>query len=61
MQFQVIDFNEYKTRKAAEQRERALAPKSRHRSYSCFMNRLVLDPDSSDCGCVNGQGRWFQT
>jgi hypothetical protein len=60
MRIQVIDFNEYKTRKAAEQRELIPVPTSPHRSYTC-MNRLVLDPDASDCGCVNGQARWFQS
>ena len=61
MRIQVIDFNEYKTRKAAERRELVPAPTSPRRSYTCMMNRLVLDPDASDCGCVNGQARWFQS
>jgi hypothetical protein len=58
---QVVDFNEYKARKAAERRERVAAPVSMRRSYACVMNRLVADPDTSDCGCVNGQARWFQS
>jgi hypothetical protein len=61
MRSRVIDFNEYKARKAAEQRERSLAPIAARPSYSDGMNRLVLEPDSSDCGCVNGQARWFQS
>jgi len=61
MRIQVVDFNEYKARKAAEQREIDPAPMSPHTSYACVMNRLVPDPDTSDCGCVNGQARWFQS
>jgi hypothetical protein len=61
MQIQVVDLSEYKARKAAEQREALLATKSLHRPYSCIMNRLVFDPQASDCGCINGQSRWFQS
>ncbi len=61
MRIQVIDINEYKARKAAEQRKRTGAPVSPRRSYTCVMNRLVPDPDTSDCGCFNGQARWFQS
>jgi hypothetical protein len=61
MPTRVVDFNEYKARKAAERRERALAPIAVRRTYSGGMNRWVLEPDSSDCGCVNGQARWFQS
>jgi hypothetical protein len=61
MRIKVIDFNEYKTRKAAEKRDVVPVPPSSRRSYTCIMNRLVLNPDTSDCGCVNGQARWFQT
>jgi hypothetical protein len=61
MRIQVVDISEYKARKAAEQRELRLATKSPHRSYSCIMNRLVFDPETSDCGCINGQSRWFQS
>lgn len=61
MHIRVVDFNEYKARKAAKQRELLVAPVSTRRSYACVMNRLVLDPDTSDCGCVNGQARWFQS
>jgi len=61
MRMQVIDFTEYKTRKAAEQRELQTASASPHMPYVCIMNRLVLNPDTSDCGCINGQARWFQT
>jgi hypothetical protein len=60
MRIPVIDFNEYKARKAAERRELVPAPTSPRRSYTCIMNRMVLNPDTSDCGCVNGQARWFQ-
>jgi hypothetical protein len=64
MHTRVVDFNEYKARKAAEQRERVVAgvaPMSGHRSYAYGMNRWLPDPESSDCGCVNGQARWFQS
>jgi hypothetical protein len=61
MSTRVVDFNEYKARKAAEQRDRVLAPISPRTSYGFGTNRWVLDPDSSDCGCVNGQARWFQS
>lgn len=61
MRIQVVNINEYKARKAAEQRQRVPAPVSPRGSYACVMNRLVLDPDTSDCGCVNGQARWFQS
>jgi hypothetical protein len=58
---EVIDLSEYKARKAAEQREVLRATKSLHRSYRCIMNRLVFDRETSDCGCINGQSRWFQS
>jgi hypothetical protein len=65
MRTQVIDFNEYKTRKAADQRElvpvRVPSRVPSPSSYTCIMNRLALNPETSDCGCVNGQARWFQT
>ena len=61
MRIEVVDINEYKARKAAERRESVAAPMSLRRSYTCVMNRLVRDPDTSDCGCLNGQARWFQS
>jgi len=61
MRTQVIDLNEYKARKAAERQDLVRTPASPPRSYTCNMNRLVLDPDASDCGCFNGQSRWFQS
>lgn len=61
MRIQVVDLVEYKARKAAEQRKLTGARASPRRSYACVLNRLVVDPDSSDCGCVNGQARWFQS